>query len=448
MKWLILVLLISCGHENPPARDVGDSDGDTIPNYLETDGALGKYVAEVSPFQEMKGELMFKVNYKPVNVQLSNQSNISDVAKKLLTKSLESMRKEEYFSEWSDLKVESPDLAIPDGDYQVTLAINTEDSPQFLMLNNGKSQTELSAFHPRMEFNLTGEELRGIFLGKMKLTFKKSDSENPYSLNSNVRNRTYRVYHHNGRVSKIQYVSKELSFSEYLKLSDIQDPRELKTIQGFVSRGSTTYWWTRNLDNGDKVVFKGSHAEISEFHKKNFQYKETIIGRKNGSSLSPVVIKKEANSKLVIRFRGDRNTRTFSETHSSRNVGGARGERNDTCTSYFRSSTDLEAVGITKDDLIKEVEISVAGKKMNLLDLDDALTEGEDEKGKFLELALEKTPAEMSLYVPGLNQDTYVKTGNYMNHCSDWQNPKYGGSDTNIEGHLTIKMETFIEKID
>ena len=161
MKWLILVLLISCGHENPPARDVGDSDGDTIPNYLETDGALGKYVAEVSPFQEMKGELMFKVNYKPVNVQLSNQSNISDVAKKLLTKSLESMRKEEYFSEWSDLKVESPDLAIPDGDYQVTLAINTEDSPQFLMLNNGKSQTELSAFHPRMDYVSSGGRATG-----------------------------------------------------------------------------------------------------------------------------------------------------------------------------------------------------------------------------------------------------------------------------------------------
>lgn len=449
MKWLILILFISCGHESPPAQDVGDADGDTIPNYLETDGALGKYVAEITPFQEMKGELMFKVDHKPVTLALGNQSNIADEAKKLLTKSLSLMAKENYFSEWSDLEVEgsSDNIVIPDADYEVTLSMNTQDAPQTLVLSDGKSEIVLSDYHPRMEFRLTGEELRKILKGKIKLTLKKSDSSNPYSIDSNVRKRTYRVYYHNGRIGKIQYVSKELSFSDYLKLSGIQDPVELKTIQGFVSRGSSIYWWIRHLENGDKVVFRGSHAEIAEFHKKNFHFQESTIGRSNGSALPTSVIKKDVNSKLVIRFRGERSKRTFTESHSSRSVGGARGERNDTCTSYFREISQTDNFIVSKDDMIKEISLSVEGKKMNLLDLTDALTQGEDEQGKFLELALDRTPAEMSLYVSGSGSETYVKTGNYLYTCGD-SRPRHGGADTNIEGHFSIKMETFIEKMD
>ena len=70
MKWLILVLIISCGQKNPPVRDVGDSDGDQIPNYLEEKGELEKYTANIKPFGEVKASLSFRQGIKTVSVEL------------------------------------------------------------------------------------------------------------------------------------------------------------------------------------------------------------------------------------------------------------------------------------------------------------------------------------------------------------------------------------------
>ena len=74
MKWLILILFISCGkHESPSAIDLRDEDGDQILNYMEASQEQ-KHIANFETLGAIKGTL--KIHHlNPVEIKFSNEAS-------------------------------------------------------------------------------------------------------------------------------------------------------------------------------------------------------------------------------------------------------------------------------------------------------------------------------------------------------------------------------------
>src|SRR5688500_15805550 len=97
MRWLMLFILIACGkHTAPPAKDLGDNDGDQILNYKDTD----KYIADIEPMDKVKGTLRFHQE-RTVEVGLSNEINFREDSLRFLVNSRLDKIDQEGLSEWS-----------------------------------------------------------------------------------------------------------------------------------------------------------------------------------------------------------------------------------------------------------------------------------------------------------------------------------------------------------
>lgn len=444
MKWLLLVLLVSCGHESPPARDVGDSDGDTIPNYLEASSELQKYVAEVIPFTDTKATLTFKNENRPVTVELANKNDLAESALRLLTKTASTLTTEDYFSEWSKLRpVTILTEQLKDERYLVTLTFQTEDRPQFIHLEDSKAQSPIGKFTKRMEFLLTGAELAKVAKGEAHFIMNRSETFRPFSVEENIRKRTYRVYVFDGRAGKIHYVSNELPFEKYLVLSGAAESYPLENFKGFTSEDPEPFWWTRSIGPHDKVLVYESMMNLSRFHESNFEKTIINVTRVNGRKAQVLNVTKAPNTKFVLKFRASRELRTFHETRESWTRGGARGEINESCSSRSRHISATTTEFPTKEEILNEMKFQTSEKTMRLSDLAEFITEGVDERGEYLELALDETPAIFTLYLENRPASTYVKTGRYYYWCME---DRSGGEDTNEEGQMVIDVESFIEK--
>ncbi len=180
MKWLILVLIVSCGQKNPPARDVGDSDGDQILNYLEENKELEKYTANVKPFAEVKATLTFWQGTKMVTVELSNESDLFKISYNLLTKRADLMKLDDYFSEWSQMRVTSSDALtdFSEKSYETSLRFHKADeTPDHLIVGD----STIEKFQGVMKINFTGSELKDLLRNKIFITLKRAGAKVPNS---------------------------------------------------------------------------------------------------------------------------------------------------------------------------------------------------------------------------------------------------------------------------
>ncbi|MFL5783446.1 MAG: hypothetical protein ACJ76H_02480 [Bacteriovoracaceae bacterium] len=443
MKWLVLLLIVACGHKEPPAQDVGDSDGDHVPNYLETNSALQKYVAEISPFTSIEGTLSFEVGQKSMQVQFNNNYDVSQNAMRLLTRSVPAILKEDYFSECSRLYPMATELPKNlDGIIHVSLSLTTKDSPSALFLTDGKSEYQLSAFAKNMDFRLSADELKKIFSGDMFFTLKKKEMENDWSRESNVRQRTYRVYFYDGTSSRIHYVSHALDFQDYLKLSGIHESNELKSVSGFTSDDQRVYWWTRRIGANDYALVKASMKEIASYNIHNFNKSVSIIDRTNGTSGKQLFVKKAATTRFAVKLRGTRAVNTFTETSAEERY------QMNRCTYYTRTVLPGKVMAASKDDILSQIEFRWNDHAMNLDDFPYSVSEGFDLDGQYIEIAFERTPEEFTLSLPNLATSTFYPLGNYRISC---QVPGPEARPTPIingEGQMVLTVESFIEKID
>lgn len=447
MKWLILVLLISCGQKNPPPRDLADSDGDQISNHDEASrGELEKYVAEITPFARTRGTLSFKLDGKFYALSVDNNNDIATASLRLLTRSDYLISAEDYFSELSLLHLEGNSLVVPAGNHDVVLSLESIEPPAAVLLTDGKAEVEVGKYAHRMEFRMSGEELQNTLLGKLR--FKLDNAEDsPWSVTSTVRDRTYRVFYSDGKVSRIHYVSNELKFSEYLKLMKIHSPSEMKNLRGFSHEDTKLIWWTRALGK-DRVVAKTSLYSLGKFNESNFTSTKSSLLRKNGTPSNTFKVKKIADTKFVLKIRASKTHRNFSESSRSYDIGGAQGDLSESCREWTRVVTGETSTAVTRLELLSALAIDVKGKRAELTDLISDLTAGSDAEGDYFEIAMDRTPEEFGIVLTQKDRSTYVKTGVYQKKCSYMRNPEYSGTDTNIEGQMVFKMESFIEKID
>lgn len=443
MKWLILAFLMSCGHESPPARDVGDSDGDQVPNYLEANDELQKYVAEVIPFGKVEGVLSFKLNNQIVTVKLGNDHDAAAGAMKLLTKTMSTLRSGDFFSEWSHLKVETNSFQIPASQFSVTLHLETNDRPESVTLTDGKAEIEIGKFSERMEFDVSGDELQHILSGALKFNLRRPGSTDPYSVENTIRDRTYRVFLYDGRTSRVHYVSQELPFPEYLKLSKISQSYEIKNFRGFIQKDTANLWWTRVIGEKDRVVVKASLETLSKFHLTNFEKRDASVSRNNGSPGSKFQIVKAPEVQYVLKIRGSKTVRSFKT--SSRSY--FRGHEADIeCREYSRVIKATRNEVVSKHDLLENLVITSTGTQKFLKDFLSEITEGVDENGWYLELALDSTPDQFEISLVPRSRATFHRTGVYDTICNG--RSVISGTQTNDEGQMNLKIESFVEKID
>ena len=105
MKWLILLMLVACGkHEEPAALDFRDSDGDQVQNAYESD--FDKYIANVEKLGIIKGVLKFNTGKEIEEISFTNKIDLNEKTLKLIVSNEKRIKKEDYFSETSILRLE------------------------------------------------------------------------------------------------------------------------------------------------------------------------------------------------------------------------------------------------------------------------------------------------------------------------------------------------------
>ena len=447
MKWLILVLLVACGEKNPPARDVGDSDGDQILNYLEDKQELEKYTANIKPFGEVRAYLSFRQGTKMITVGASNESNLHRISYSLLTKREDLLKVEEHFSEWSKLRIihENVIVDFPENNYELTLRfLESSETPDHVDIGD----VTIGKFQEVMKFHLTGKELKEVFEGKISLTLKRAGMNVPYSESSTVRQKTYRVFWNDGKTSRVFYVSNELTFERFLILKKISQARNIADKRELGWTNEHQDWWIRNLGEKDKVIVKASEKDISLGMEKNFVKGVQEVQRSNGKLVKAATITKHPDSRLFLKFRGFREERTFQGAFRGSRRSQGSGEGSISCRHWIRNIVSSGNLPITSEDVLNNVQIQTENKMYQESDLRSMAYDAIDESGPYLEVLLDTDDQNFRITMPNRAESTFTRTGEYQWSCDGGPVQVEGGTDSNNEGHFTMRVDTYVEKLE
>ncbi len=446
MKWFILLILISCGHDSPPAQDTADSDGDQIPNYLESSDELKKYTASVTPFAEMKATLSFKADLKVITVDLSNESDLYKTSYTLLTKRHDLLNKEGHFSEWATLRTSTvvPQLSLPEKAYEVTLRFqDSKEFPDHILLG----ENLLSDFQPVMKFHLQRKDLEEVLSSKTFLSMRRKGAETPWSQDANVRQRTYRVFWNDGKTTNVYYVSRELTLERFLLLMKVTHPRYVEDEGKLSWHDENKDWWVRDLGNQDKVVVKASEKDIAKEREKNFVKILQEVTRTNGKMTKVTRIEKHPDARLILKLRGTREARTFKEAVRTFKRSGGHEEGPMNCYEWSRSIVSSGSLRLSSEEILNTIKVQSELKAFSSQELAASAIEASDDEGPYLEVALETSDKAIQLTIPDRPYTTYTRTGVYQYEC-DAIPRKTGGDLTNDEGHFGLRVDAYIEKLE
>ncbi len=446
MKWLILVLIVSCGQKNPPARDVGDSDGDQILNYLEENKDLEKYTANVKPFGEVRAYLSFRQGTKLISLGISNESNLHRISYSLLTKRADLLKVEEHFSEWSKLRILENNVIVdfPEKDYELTLRfLESAETPDHVDIGD----VTIGKFQEVMKFHLTGQELKNIFEGKIYLTLKRQGANVEHSESSTVRQRTYRVFWNDGKMTNVIYVSHELPFERFLKLKNIKQARVIEEKHGIGWTDENKDWWIRNLGEKDKVVIKASEKDISLEKEKNFEKSVQEVKRINGRTVKTLNLTKAPGARLFLKIRGTKEMFKFSETTERYSTGGSR-EGSSPCLRWIRNTNSLGEKILSSEEILNTLQVQTESKAFTAAELEKSAYEAFDSLGPYLEINLDTQDQNFQITMPNRPASTFVATGVYQWQCDNGERRSSPAVETNEEGHFTTRIDTYVEKLE
>ena len=446
MKWLILILIVSCGQKNPPAKDVGDSDGDQILNYLEEKAELEKYTANVKPFGEVKATLTFKQGVKTATVELSNKSDLYKISYNLLTKRPDLMKLDDYFSEWSQMKITSSDALsdFPEKSYEATLRFQKSDeTTDHLVVGD----STIEKFQGLMTIHFSGSELKDLLRNKIFITLKRAGAKVPHSESETVRKRTYRVFFNDGKITNVYYVSHELPFSRFLELKNIPQTRTIDDKRGLGWTDKNTDWWVRSIGEKDKVVVKASEQDISENMENNFVLNVQEVKRENGKTVKTINLTKAPGSRLFLKIRGEKELFNFVETTQRYTTGGGR-EGSSPCLRWIRNANSQGETKLSSEEILNTLQIQTESKAFTAQELEDSAYEAFDFWGAYLEIQLETQDQNIQITMPNRPASTFATTGMYQWECDSSGRHSSPGINTNDEGHFTMRVDTYVEKLE
>lgn len=458
MRWLILILLISCGkHESPKALDLYDSDGDQILNANESE--LDKYIANTSPI----GAVELKMKFHHETLMEYTFSNKAFDALKLMIRSENNIISHDYLSETIQIKVTSVKKleTFKLSKYPVLLEFNDlGNDPKELLLVNLNKTTFLGQWNPSMKVEISAEDLKALIAGKAHFSLvhkrrpNKAFNAGPESM---IRDKTYRVFIHDGKKSQILHVSKELDLHSLLEHLNVSNAHEIVEDQFFFDPKdiSSESWFYRNFQNGDKAVVRSTTQDLKKLFINGYKFNKQEVTRSNGFSKSLLNIKKAPSSNLYLRIRAQRTFRTFIETTETRRYtfgggGGRDGGGTDkfSCQHQLKNIKTEIAVEVSIEDIMKNLTIATDHKEelQNLFQIKAAM----DEKGFFWEIKVLVPTEQLTLGFNDLPTSTYTNVGQYATNCPQGYSgiQKNYAIPTNSEGKFSLEIESYIENID
>lgn len=457
MKWLILLSLIACGkHEEPRKLDYGDSDGDQILNYEESE--LSKYVADLEPLGKVKGVLKVNINGNIQEIPFSNELDLQKNALSLLATSERRYIQEDYFLEWSKLRTQknipTPELKLLQ--YQLHVSFeNGSDVADELLLLNDKGQLPLGGWSSQMKVNISAENLQALLSGKAFLALRKSFRKSSLfdiSKEETIRNKTYRVHVFDGKKSRILYVSNELNFSDLKFLLGVNASEQVSQDKIFFDSEAPDEdkWYSRELPGGDKVIAYTNLNVLREKMLKDYHYQKKTLQRVNGVPGSPVKFNNPEGAQVYLKISNlSYTSRTFVEARKERTytmIGGGGldgdGYSSYNCTHFMRSIKDER---IIPTDLLLLFENIQQRETIPSAEILEELY-GEQVIWK---LKLNQLPAMYEWQLINRPSSTYTITGEYKNSCRNLANRSRGAAHkTNDEGKFSVVVESYVEKIN
>lgn len=448
MKWLIFIILISCGHhQEPGALDYQDSDGDQVLNYEET--GLDKYIANFEAYGKISGVLRISTG-GIVEIPFSNNVNFNEKALELLTGNEERMDYEDYFSEWSRLRLRElkslNNLKLNYYHGHIFFEQNLDPSDEVVLITpNG--EISLGIWEKEMKVSMSRENLELLKENKAYLAINKKFKRNQIfdiDPDHTIRKKTYRVFYNDGNKTQVLYVSKDLKFDGLLNYLNIR-PSELKNEEELFFNThlpGRTEWFVRHLRGNDKVLAYTNLEALRAFVRKNYHYQKQTILRENGYTKTKISFNNRPGAKVFLKIRAiEQTTRDFSTSQERKRHGGGREIGVWECTHHLRH---------IKSETTQPLHLTYLLENRLVTALNHAeILEQIDNEGLFWELKLNSLGENAELAINPLPAESYVVTGEYANSCSkqDLNRGTYAAYKTNIEGKLSFEVESFVEKI-
>jgi hypothetical protein len=459
MKWLLILLLVSCGkNKMPEAVDLNDNDGDQIPNHLEVDES--KNIANFVPVDEVNGEMSFflgNVVKQELILKISNKRDILAESLDILTRSELKQVPEEFFSEWSKITIELPVKLpeLPDRIFDLNLSfLPSKSSPDYILLIKGQEYIKLGDFSPNMKLKLTMKDLDLLLKGDAHLAFGKRTMVQNYvdsqPIQQTIREKTYRVFLNDGDKASILYVAKDYSFNDFLKSRGLNNVINFQNINAFQYNELQAQWFYRHLPTGDMVLVKTDQVSMLSSYLKNYKKIDFNLQRINGNQINSLQINKSPLAMVQLKIRPTQTKRTFREyqDRSLWMIGG--GDSKWTCINYHRAIDSEVQVQPSMDEILSNLLFRLNGVTASLAEVDHSISMKDDENGQYLLVSLPKLPESLEVYLQTNANNTFVSTGQYDLNCPKGY-PVRGSVSvvpTNIEGHLTLTLEAYVEKLD
>lgn len=462
MRWLIFILLLSCGkHQSPKALDLRDSDGDQILNAEESE--VDKYIANIQDLGKVQGRIRFKLNEWHEFPFANQPVNAGD----MMVRSEKYLLSNNYLSEGRKIKINANQKvgnALSLNQYSVLIEFDDpKNKPEELLLIQDKMTISLGKWEQSMEMKLTVHQLQALLKGTAYFSLgKKFKHANAFEVSSEetIKEKTYRVYFYDGSKSEVLYISKDLDFHDFLKHLKIKKIQEVVEDQFFFNPAdvSTKGWYFRSFPTGDKVISYSTIQDMKQAFLTHYTFNKTDVLRENGSAKKELKLTKLEDAAVYLRIRPTQILRTFLESMKTepRRTGGGGGREGNggdqyTCDLRYRKIQQETLSQPIFGDLLQNIQITSDGIDISETFMANTLFEESlDENGLFWEIKVNLPFKSLTIGFKNLPASTFVKAGLISTACNGGQTPaiRYSGVDTNSEGKFSLAIESYIEKIE
>jgi hypothetical protein len=443
MKFLtLLILMTACGvHKTPLEKDLNDSDGDSISNYQEV--GIEKYLSRVEALPEIRGIMSFGSS----RISVTNVRDLRNDSMDLLTWNQKLIQEEEIFYEWTKLRlrIDEEIPLIKKGIHEVILDFESgEISPVSLWLVKDSSRKNLGPWSPRLTLKLSAEQLSDIIKGKSHLAFSTPWLEKESLA---IKNKTYQVFMHNGEKVQVHYVSKELSFEDFLKDHNILEAHEGHKFDFYsvTDQIDNEKWWRRQISSSQHVLIYASPAELSRSYKKSLTHKSRKLSRINGKG-SVITVKKPLEAKLYLDLSGYKTERKFRNESFKKKYSDYRFDIIYECKFHQTQIIGENRIKLDWKDFEQDVLIHIDGVKRHLEDVFEITYQMSQEEPLWL-LSLKIPATDIKIELTSRSSATFVNTGLYKRECVPGHGPEVNVKRSNTEGVFELSLETYVEKL-
>lgn len=305
MKWIFLILIIACGHKEPPLPKLQEP---TMAN-LEKEGRI--FSVKTMPL--IAGTIRISTTSKELySLNLTNQTNNYLSAIKALTWK----HKEESFHDTSHLRFRDTVLinTLPDERaFKVSLTLDNSSEQLTVYLIDNETQETIWKGAPGLTQTMNRDQLDSFLKGYSSLRIFTQDQSWEQILN--WKERYNNLFYYDGENVSIFYIAKDMKLTEVferLKVSDAVDVSE-KDLWSFEG---TKEKWFYNEQGRNIAIMSLTKDEVRKQYTNSINPQKLIVSRVDGKSSERLIIEHDQSTgkSVLLRIKkSNRVTRNFEE---------------------------------------------------------------------------------------------------------------------------------------